>query len=154
MTQQSHCWAYTLRKPQLKDTCTPVFIAALSAIARTWKQPRCQTRCPSEDEWIRKRQNIYTVEYYSAIKKNTFESVLMRWMKLEPIIQSEVRQKDIDQYSILMHIYGFSKDGKDNPICKTEKETQMYRTDFGTQLEKVREGCSERIALKQVYYQG
>ena len=75
-------------------------------------------------------------------------------MKLEPIIQSEVSQKDKDQYSILMHIYGISKDGKDNPICKTEKETQMYRTDFGTRLEKVRDGCYERIALKQVYYQG
>ena len=65
-----------------------------------------------------------------VIKKNTFESVLMRWMKLVPIIQSEVSQKDKDQYSILTHIYGIKKDGNDNPICKTEKETQMYRTDF------------------------
>ena len=72
----------------------------------------------------------YTMEYYSAIKKNSFESFLMRWMKLEPILQSEVSQKDQDQYSILMHIYGVLKDGNDNPICKTEKETQMYRTDF------------------------
>ena len=64
---------------------TPMFIAALFIIARTWKQPRC----PSADEWIRKLWYIYTMEY-SAIKKNTFESVLMRWMKLEPIIQSEV----------------------------------------------------------------
>ena len=71
-------------------------------IARTWKQPRC----PSADEWIRKLWYIYTMEYYSAIKKNSFESVLMRWMKLEPIIQSEVSRKDKDQYSILMHIYG------------------------------------------------
>ena len=60
----------------------------------------------------------------------SFESVLMRWMKLEPIIQSEVSQKDKDQYSILMSIYGIQKDSKDNPICRTEKETQMYRTDF------------------------
>ena len=65
-----------------RDTCTPMFIAALFIIARTWKQPRC----PSADEWIRKLWYIYTMEYYSAIKKNTFESVLMRWMKLEPII--------------------------------------------------------------------
>ena len=65
-----------------RDTCTPMFIAALFIIARTWKQPRC----PSADEWIRK---LYTMEYYSAIKKNTFELVLMRWMKLEPILQSE-----------------------------------------------------------------
>ena len=60
----------------------------------------------SADEWIRKLWYIYTIEYYSAIKKNSFESVLMRWIKLEPIIQSEVSQKDKDQYSILMHIYG------------------------------------------------
>ena len=58
------------------------------------------------DEWIRKQWYIYTMEYYSAIKKNTFESVLMRWMKLEPIIQSKVSQKEKHQYSILIHIYG------------------------------------------------
>ena len=68
----------------------------------TWKQPRR----PSVDEWIRKLWYIYTMEYYSAIKKNTSESVLMRWMKLEPIIQSEVSQKEKHQYSILTHIYG------------------------------------------------
>ena len=62
--------------------------------------------CPSADEWIRKLWYIYTMEYYSAIKKNTFESVLMRWMKLKPIIQSEVNQKEKHQYSILTHIYG------------------------------------------------
>ena len=63
---------------------------------------------PQQDQvwWIRKLWYIYTMEYYSAIKKNSFESVLMRWLKLEPIIQSEVSQKDKDQYSILMHVYG------------------------------------------------
>ena len=71
-------------------------------IARTWKQPRCL----SADEWIRKLWYIYTMEYYSAVKKNSFESVLMRWVKLEPIIQSEVSQKEKHQYSILTHIYG------------------------------------------------
>ena len=85
-----------------RDTCTPMFITTLFIIARTRKQPRC----PSADEWIRKLWHIYTMEYYSAIKKNSFETVLMRWMKLEPIIQSEVSQKDKDQYSILTHIYG------------------------------------------------
>ena len=65
-----------------------------------------QPRCPSADEWIRKLWYIYTIEYYSAIKKNSFESILMRWMKLEPIIQSEVSQKDKDHYNILIHIYG------------------------------------------------
>ena len=56
----------------------------------------------------------------------------MKWMKLEPIIQSEVSQKGKHQYSILMHIYGIQKDGNDNPVCRTVKETQMYRTVFQT----------------------
>ena len=80
----------------------PMFIAALFVTARIWNQPRG----PSAHEWIRKLWYLYTMEYYSAIKKNSFESVLMRWMKLEPIIQSEVSQKDKDHYSILTHIYG------------------------------------------------
>ena len=72
------------------------------------------------------------MEYYSAIKKNTFESVLMRWMKLEPSIQSEANQKEKDQYSILMHIYGIQKDGNENPICETAKEAPMYIIVFQT----------------------
>ena len=72
------------------DTYTPLFIAALFIIARTWKQPRC----PLVDEWIRKLWYIYTMEYYSTIKKNTFKSVLKRWMRLEPIMQSEVSQEN------------------------------------------------------------
>ena len=102
MTQQSHHQAYTLRKPKLKDTCTPMLAAALFTIARTWKQHRY----PLTDEWIKKLWYIYTMEYYSAIKWNAFESVLMRWMNLEPIIQGEVSQKEKDKY-ILMHIQGF-----------------------------------------------
>ena len=85
-----------------RDSCTPMFIAALFIIARTWKPPGC----PSADKWIRKQWYIYTMEYYSSIKKSTFESFPMRWMTLEPIIQSEVSQKEKHQYSILMHIYG------------------------------------------------
>ena len=85
-----------------RDTCTPMFIEALFTIARTWKQPRFL----SADEWIRKLWYIYTMEYYSAIKRNIFESVLMRWMKLEPILQSEVSQKEKDKYLLLTHIYG------------------------------------------------
>ena len=73
-----------------RDTCTPVLIAALFITARTWKQ----LILPLADEWIRKLWYIYTVEYYSAIKRNTFKSVPMRWMKLEPIIHSEVNQKE------------------------------------------------------------
>ena len=77
-----------------------MFIATLFTIGRTWKKPKCT----SADEWIRKLW--YTWEYYSAIKKNAFESVLIRWMKLEPIIQSEVSQKEKHQYGILTNIYG------------------------------------------------
>ena len=79
-----------------------MFIAALFIIARTRKQPRY----PSADEWIRKPWYIYTMEYYSAIKNNTFESIVMRWIKLEPIIQSEISQEEKHQCSILMHIHG------------------------------------------------
>ena len=79
-----------------------MFIAALFTIARTWKQPRC----PFTDEWIKKLWHIYIMEYYSILlQKNTFESVLMRWMKLELIIQSEVSQKEKDKYRILTQIY-------------------------------------------------
>ena len=85
-----------------RDTCTPVFIAALFIIVRTRKQPRC----PSADKWIRKLWYIHTMQYYSAIKKNAFESVLMRWMKLVPVIHSEVSQKEKHQYSILTRVYG------------------------------------------------
>ena len=74
--------------------CIPLFTAALFTTARTWKQPRC----PSTDEWIRKLWYIYTVDYYSAIKRNALESVLMRWMNLESIIQREVSQKVKDKY--------------------------------------------------------
>ena len=84
-----------------KDTGIPLFTAALFTRARRWKQPRC----PSTDEQIMKLWYIYTLKYYSAIKRDTFESVLMRWMNLEPIIQSEVSQKEKDRYCILMHIY-------------------------------------------------
>ena len=70
----------------------------MKRIARTWKQPRC----PLTDELIKKLWYIYTMEYYSAIKRNTFEYVLMRWTKLEPIIQSEVSQKEKYKYRMLI----------------------------------------------------
>ena len=85
-----------------KDTCTTMFIAALFTTARTWKQPRC----PSIDEWIKKLWYIYMMEHYSAIKRNEFESVLIRWTNLEPIIQNELSQKEKYKYHILLHIYG------------------------------------------------
>ena len=85
-----------------RDTCIPLVIAALFTIARTWSPPGC----PSVDEWIKKLWHIYTGEYYSAIRRNTFESVLTRWMNLEPITQSKVSQKGKDKYRILTRIYG------------------------------------------------
>ena len=97
-----------------------MFNTALFTIARTWKQPRC----PSADKWIRNLWYIYTLEYCSTIKKNAFESVLMRWMKVEPIIEWNASEEK-HQYSILTHIYGIQKDGNDDPICKTVKEIQM-----------------------------
>ena len=83
------------------DTYIALFMEALFTIARTWKQPRC----PSIDEWIKKLWYINTMEYYSAIKRNAFESVLMRKMNLELIIQSEVSQKEKDKYHILTRIH-------------------------------------------------
>ena len=88
-----------------KDTCIPLFIAALFTTARTWKQPRY----PLTYEWIKNLWYIYTMEYHSAIKRTTFESVLMRWMNLEPVKQSEVSQKEKDKYCILTHIWNLEK---------------------------------------------
>ena len=90
------------RRGHLSRMCALMLFWRALPLQMPWKQPRC----PSGDEWIRKLRSMYTMEYYSAIKKNSFESVLMRWMKLEPIIQSEVSQKDKDHYNILTHIYG------------------------------------------------
>ena len=81
-------------------------------------------RCPSTDKWIKKLWYIYTMEYYSAIKRNAFESVLTRWIKLEPIILSEVSQKEKDKYCILMHIYGIKKDGTEEFICRASLKKQ------------------------------
>ena len=84
-----------------KESCTKMFIAALFTIARTWKQPKC----PSTDEWIKKMWHIYTMEYYSAIKRNEIESFVVRWMDIETVIQSEVSQKEKNKYRMLTHIY-------------------------------------------------
>ena len=102
------------------DTCIPLFIVALFTIVITWKQPRC----PLTDEWIKKWWYIYTMEYYSAIKRNACESILMRWMNLEPIIQSEVSQREKDKYCILIHIYGIWKNGTEEFIYRAAMEKQ------------------------------
>ena len=79
-----------------------MFIAALFTIARSWKQPKC----PSTDEWIKKMWYIYTMEYYSAIKRKEIGSFVETWMDLETVTQSEVIQKEKNKYRILMHICG------------------------------------------------
>ena len=86
---------------------------------------------------------IYTMEYYSAIQMNTFESVLMRQMNLEPVIQSEVSQKEKNKYHILTHIYGIQKNGTDEPICRAGIETQTWRTDEWTRQGKEQVGLTE-----------
>ena len=98
-----------------------MFTAALFTIAKTWTHPRC----PSTDKWIKKMWYIYTMEYYSAIKMNEFESVVVRWMNLESLIQSKVSQKQKAKSCVLTHIYGIYKDGTNDPTCWTAREIQM-----------------------------
>ena len=85
-----------------KGTCTPTFIAALFTIARSWKQPKC----PLTDEWIKNIWYIYTMQYYSAIKRNEIGSFVEMWMNLETVIESEVSQKEKKIYRILTYICG------------------------------------------------
>ena len=85
-----------------KKSCTTMFIAALFTIARTWKQPKC----PLTGEWIKKMWHIYTMEYYSAIKRNEIELFVVRWVDLESVIQSEVNQKEKNKHCMLTHVYG------------------------------------------------
>ena len=85
-----------------KESCTTTFISALFRIAKTWKQPKW----PLIDEWIKKMWHIYTIEYYSAIKRNEIELFVVRWMDLESVIQSDVSQKEKNKYLMLSHIYG------------------------------------------------
>ena len=105
-----------------------MFIAALFTIARSWKQPKC----PLIDEWIKKLWYIYTMEYYSAIKRNEIGSFLETWMDLETVIQSEVSQKEKNKYRILTHTCGMQKNDTDEPVCKAEIETHMQRTNVWT----------------------
>ena len=146
MNQQSHSQAYNPEEAKTeKDICTPILIAALSMIARICKQPKC----PLTDEWINKQWYAYTMEYYSAIKRNTLESVLMRQKNIEPIIlkyislQTEVYQKEKDKYCILRHIYRIYKDGTKEFICRAQWKTDIENrlTDMGKAEERVR--CME-----------
>ena len=102
-----------------------MFIAALFTVARTWKQPKY----PLTDEWIKKMWHIYTMEYYSAIKRNKIGLFVVRWMELESVIQNEVSQKEKNKYRMLTHIYMESKNRKKNgseePKSRTGIKTQM-----------------------------
>ena len=123
-----------------------MFIAALFTIARTWKQPRCLLI----SEWIKKLWYIYTMEYYSAIKRNAFESVLMRWMKLEPIIHSEVCQKEKNKCRILTYIY---IQNLEKWYIRTYLQGSNGETDIENRLMDMRRGkervrCMERVAWK------
>ena len=114
MTQQSHYWAYTQRKPQFKKIHAPQSSFQFT-IARTWKQPRCLLT----DEWIKILWYIYTMEHYSAIKSNEFEALLVRWMNVELVMQSEVNQKEKIKY----HMQGRNRDTDvENRLVETTRE--------------------------------
>ena len=126
-----------------------MFITALFTIARTWKQPKC----PSTDEWIQKMWHIYTMEYYSVIKRNEIELFVVRWMDLESVIQSEVSQKEKNKYRMLTHIYGIQENGTHKPSGRAGIKVKMLRTDLRTPWRKRRLGHSERVALTYIHYQ-
>ena len=106
-----------------KESCTTVFIETVFTIARTWKQPKC----PSTDEWIKKMWHIYTMGYFSAIKRNEIELFVVRWMDLESVIQSEVSQKEKNKYHMLTYIYIWNlkkNKGSDEPRGRTRIKMQ------------------------------
>ena len=105
-----------------------MLIAALFTIARSWKQPKW----PSTDEWMKKIWYIYTMEYYSAIKRNEMGSFVEMWMDLETVIQSEISQKEKNKYNILTHICGIQKNGTDEPVRKAEIETDVENKHMDT----------------------
>ena len=110
-----------MEKKERIRVCVAMFIAALFTIARTWKQPKC----PSTDEWIKKMWHIYTMEYYSAIKRNEPELFVVRWIDLESVIQSEVSQKEKNKYRMLTQIYRIKKKkGSDEPRGRTGIKTE------------------------------
>ena len=135
MTQQSH--SYPKDTKIKKDTCIPLLTAALFTTVRPWKPPRC----PLTDEWIKKQWYIYTMGYYSAIKRNAFESVLMRCMNLE-LIQSEVSQKEKGKFCILMHIYRIWK-----MVLKSLFPGQQWRNSHREQIY----GLGERRGEGETY---
>ena len=129
MTQLSHSQAHYLRQPKLKKTHVSHY--SLQHYLQQLERGS-NSRCPLTDEWIKKLWYIYTMKYCSAIKRNTFESVLIRWMNLEPIIQTEESQKEKDKYCILTHIYGIQKNGTEELIYRAAMEKQTQGIDLQT----------------------
>ena len=149
MTQKSHSQAYTPKKPVMKRHMYPIVHYSTIYITRTWKQPSC----PLTDEWVKKQWYIYIVEYYSVIRRNTFESVLTRWMILEPIIQSEVSQKEKHKYRILTHICETQKNGTEKFIYRAamrnrQTDIENRLMDMGRGEENVR--CMESVTRKLI----
>ena len=104
-----------------KESCTTMFTAALFTIARTWKQPKC----PSTGEWIKKMWYTYTMEYYSAIKKNEIMPFAAKWMDLEIVILSEVKSDRERQIYDITYMWNLKKNGTNEPIYKTEIGSQL-----------------------------
>ena len=128
MTQQPHCLAYTPRKPELKETHVPQ-----CSLQHYLQQPGHGSNLNVHGRQMDKKAkvHIHTMGYYLAIKKNEFEPVPTWWMKLQPIIQSEVSQKEKHQYSILTHIYGIQKDGNNDPIVRQQKRHKSKEQTVG-----------------------
>ena len=148
MIQQSHSWACIQTKLSLKKTCTPLFIAALSTIAKPWKQPKC----PLTEEWT-KKWYIYTMEYYSAIKKKEILALLATWMELEIIMLSEVRHTMRHQHQMLSLTCGIWK-RTDWTLCRTDvdSQTEKLRVSRGDSLggEGMCLGCGMEILWNQI----
>ena len=128
MIQQFHSWAYIPGKTMIERyPCTPIFIVALLTIFRTWKPPKC----PLTEEWIKKMQNTYTMEYYSAIKSNEVMPFIATWIQLESLIPNEVNQKDKDKHNIYYITYLWNlKYGAIEHIFKIETEPWRRKTNL------------------------
>ena len=135
MTQQYHFQAYTLKKSKLKKTHVP------QCSLQRWLQQQGygSNLDVHRREWIKRLWYIYTMKYYSAVKRGTFESVLMRWINLEPMIQSKVNQKKKNKYCILVHIYRIWKDDTDESAHREAVEMQTQRTELWTRVGEKRE---------------
>ena len=132
-----------------KDICTPMFIAALFTVASSWKQPKC----PLTDEWIKEMWYIYTIEYYSAIKRNGIESFVETWMDLEIVIQSEVSQKEKNKYRILTHMCWIWKYWyRRSHLQSRNRDTNIENKCMDTMGERGVVGGIGRLGLTHIHY--